>query len=97
MNKISSEEIRIRNSYRIRRIMQYVLVVPLLSGAILIAHSGVIKSDPRPVNIAMLIGGIALSTVVLIFNFFVWRCPSCKTYLHRNTGKHCHECKVKLK
>ena len=90
---------RIIEGFKQKRKIQLILLIPF--AVIVILFFLITRSDVD--NIGGLSSDVLLPPIVilmvlgLIFSFFNWRCPACKSYLGKQINpKHCHNCGAKL-
>lgn len=92
-NKIKSEF----KKRRIRQIMATIFILPIM-GMLFYASE---NQNSLPFGLSydqVGIVSLVIVTVIMIFSFINWRCPSCKKYIGKKMApNHCSNCGVKFK
>lgn len=93
------EVTRVVATFRKRRTRQRVAVVPALLavGALVFAGGDGSSKELSPQQAVLVGSAFAAIIGVLIFSFFNWRCPSCKSYLGKGLSpRFCAKCGAQL-
>lgn len=88
----------VKREFEVCKSRQLLTIIPLAPAALVAFLFGDKGPSASLVETRLAWSAVAVVVAVLLFSFWNWRCPSCRSYLgKRGNPKHCPKCGVELR